>query len=491
MKQPVKLFHVSSFMFHTTSCMSTTRLIAHNTLAQLAGKIVSTALGLIAIGMMTRYLGTEQFGWYVTAISFLQFIGILTDFGLIPVSAQMLSEPGYDKQTLLKNLLGFRLVTAVVFLGLAPVIALFFPYPPEVKIAIAFSTISFLSVAINQILTGYLQTQLRMQVYAVGEIVSRIVLVLGLVLFIRMGASFIPIMWVIVAATATHTIVLWLGARKYVQIGFAYDKNIWRVIVKKMWPVAISIMFNVVYLKGDIVLLSVFRMQTEVGLYGAAYRVLDIVSQMAMMIMGVIMPLLAFAWSRGLKEEFRIRYQQAFDLALVIAVPGTVGIALLSERIIVLVAGPEYTAAGLPLALLSVAVFGVYLGAVFGHTAVAINKQKQTIWIYASDAVITLIGYLIFIPRFGMTGAALMTVFSELYAGFFLFLTIRHYTQERLQMKTFGKILFASVVMSVVLFALRDLHIILLVLLGALVYGVVLVAIRGISKETLREIIRL
>src|SRR3990167_5484988 len=113
--------------------MSLTKKIAHNTIAQIIGKIISTLLGLIAIGMMTRYLGTEQFGWYVTAISFLQFIGILIDFGLIPVTAQMLSEPGVDKTQLLKNLLGFRLVSAILFLGLAPFVAFLFPYPAEVK----------------------------------------------------------------------------------------------------------------------------------------------------------------------------------------------------------------------------------------------------------------------------------------------------------------------------------------------------------------------
>jgi O-antigen/teichoic acid export membrane protein len=122
----------------------TTRKIAHNTIVQIIGKIISTALGLLALGMMTRYLGQEKFGWYITAISFLQFAGIIIDFGLIPVTAQMLSEPNADKTKLIQNLFGFRLLTATVCFVLAPGIALFFPYPPEVKAAIALSAISFI-----------------------------------------------------------------------------------------------------------------------------------------------------------------------------------------------------------------------------------------------------------------------------------------------------------------------------------------------------------
>jgi len=78
--------------------MSLTKKVAHNTIVQIIGKIISTVLGLVAIGMLARYLGQEQFGWYITAISFLQFIGIVIDFGLVPVTAQMMSEKDFDKE---------------------------------------------------------------------------------------------------------------------------------------------------------------------------------------------------------------------------------------------------------------------------------------------------------------------------------------------------------------------------------------------------------
>jgi len=135
------------------------------------------------------------------------------------------------------------------------------------------------------------------------------------------------------------------------------------------------------------------------------------------------------------------------------------------------------------------AVFGLYVGAIFGHTAVAINRQKQTMWIYISDAVITLIGYLIFIPKYGMYGAAWMTVFSEVYAGVLLWLTIRHYSKESLQLKTFGKIVLASLVMGVSLFFFHGLPVLLSVAIGIAIYIMLLTILRAISKQTLREIL--
>ncbi len=469
--------------------MTTIRKIAHNTIIQIVGKIFSTALGLLALGMMTRYLGTEQFGWYITTISFLGFIGILIDFGLVPVTAQMMSEPKHDKKELFKNLISFRFFTALFFLALAPAIALLFPYPIQVKQAITLTAIAFLGTAMNQVFLGLYQTKLKMHIQVIGENIGRIVLVIGLWLLMARNASFLPLMTIVVLNSLAYTAVLWIWAKKETPINFGFNWKIWKSIMTKMWPIAISIIFNVVYLKGDIIILSLFKTQTEVGIYGAAYRVIDILAQTAMMLMGVMLPLLAFAWSRKLKDSFKKYYQQSFDAMMLLALPMMVGTIILADKIMYIVGGDEFVISGRPLQILAIAVFGVYLGAVFGHAAVAINKQKQTIWIYVSNAVITLIGYLIFIPMYGMYGAAWMTVFSELYAGLLLWATIKHYSQEKLQLKTFAKIILASAVMGGVLLLVSELNIFILILLGMIVYGSVIILTKGISKETIKEII--
>ena len=473
----------------TVTFMSTTRKIAHNTIVQIVGKIISTALGLTALGMMTRYLGTEQFGWYITTISFLGFIGILIDFGLIPVTAQMMSEPAHDKKELFKNLISFRFFTALFFLALTPAVAFLFPYPLAVKQAICFTTVAFLSVAMNQVFLGFYQTKLKMHIQVIGENVGRIILVAGLWLLMARGASFLLLMTIVVLNSVAYTAVLWISAKKNTPVGFGFNWKIWQAIMIKMWPIAISIIFNVIYLKGDIIILSLFKTQTEVGIYGAAYRVIDILAQTAMMLMGVMLPLLAYAWSRQLKPEFKKYYQQAFDAMMLLALPIMVGTIILADKIMYIVGGEDFVDSSRPLQILAIAVFGVYLGAVFGHAAVAINKQKQTMWIYISNAIITLIGYLIFIPKFGMYGAAWMTVFSELYAGLLLWATIKHYSKEKLQLKTFAKIILASVVMGIVLLLLINLNVFILVILGMLIYGATIILTKGISRETIKEII--
>ena len=95
--------------------MTFARALAKNTTIQLLGKAASTALGMVAVALMTRSLGVEQFGWYITAVGFLQFIGLISDFGFTVTTSNLLAEPGFTRRDVLDVCFSWRFVTAVVF----------------------------------------------------------------------------------------------------------------------------------------------------------------------------------------------------------------------------------------------------------------------------------------------------------------------------------------------------------------------------------------
>jgi O-antigen/teichoic acid export membrane protein len=298
-------------------------------------------------------------------------------------------------------------------------------------------------------------------------------------------------MGVVVAGSVSYALLLFVYATKKYNAGFEFDLCVWKKIFKKAWPLAISIMFNVVYLKGDTVLLSLFRPQSEVGIYGAAYKVIDVLAESAMMLMGLLLPLLSYAWAKNLKDKFKNRLQKSFDIMMAVALPAIAGLIMLSDKIIVLIAGNQFSTSAQILEILALALLGVFLGAIFGHTAVAINKQKKTLWVYISGAILTLIGYLIFLPKYGMFGAAWMSVFSEMYVGLLLFATIKYYTQKTFAFKTLFKIIFSTIAMTAVLYLLPNWHVLLLTAIGGIVYFIILIATGGLSIGTIKEITRL
>jgi len=468
--------------------MSLTRQVAHNMIYQIAGKIISTILGLAALAMMTRYLGQEGFGGYTTIIAFLQFFGILVDFGLTLTTVQMISEPGADANKITSNIFTLRFFSALIFLGLAPIMVLFFPYSAALKIGVALTTLSFLFIALNQVLIGLFQKNLRMERAAIAEGAGRLVLIVGIAATVYLGSGLLSIMLAVVLGSAVNFLFNFLFSLKYVRIKFKFDFDIWKEIFRRSWPIGLSIAFNLIYLKADVIILSLARSQAEVGLYGASYRVLDVLTTFPMMFAGLLLPTLTAAWAEKNLEKFRRVIQKSFDFLAMIVIPVIFGTYFLGERLMNAVAGGEFALSGTILKILILAAGAIFVGTLFGHVIVAVQKQRVMIWGYAAVALVSLLGYIIFIPRYSFWAAAWVTVFSEGAVALLTFFIVYRTTRVVPSGKIFLKSLFASLIMSATIFFLINLNLLALIIIGAIIYFGVLYLLRGYNRETVTEI---
>lgn len=466
--------------------MSTDRRIAHNTLVQLIGKVLSTLLGVIAIGILTRHLGAEKFGWYITASAFLQFVGVFTDFGFTLITSSMLAQGLFDRRKLFGTIFTWRLISALFFHGSAGALIFLFPYNWEIKLAVVILAISFVAAALTQVFIGYYQERLRMWVGAMGELLSRVLLVAGVSLVAWQGWGFLPTIVAVTIPGIIFTGYLWYKSEGVV---LTIDKTISPVLFARLWPVALAIIFNTLYSQGDRLLLPLYVSQTEVGFYGAAYRILDVVLQTSSLITGLMLPLIAQAWSRARTEDFKKYFQLCFDLNALLLLPMLAGIFVLHTPIMRLIAGSEFAAAGAVLRLLALAVFGYCFGTTFGHIALAINRQRHSLLVFASNAIMSIIAYLIFIPRYGIFGAAGVTIFSELYAGVMLLFLVYYFTRYFPRLFTFSKIAVASGLMAGVLYYLQHLPLVISIALGGAVYIALIPLLRIVSVATIRELL--
>ncbi|MEK7102235.1 MAG: oligosaccharide flippase family protein, partial [Patescibacteria group bacterium] len=387
-------------------------------------------------------------------------------------------------------IIAFRVITAFIAYIVAGSIIWFFPYNLEIKLAVQVASIAFFLIAVNQILTGIFQKHLQAVWVGVGEAAQRAALLISVIIVMRGDHGFLAIMIATVAAGIVQTVVLAVRAHRITPLGFAFDRAVWSEIFKKSWPIAISIAFNLIYLRADILILSLVRTQSEVGLYGAAYRIMDVTTAVPIIFMGLLLPLLSAAWTEKNQERFQHLVERGFTIFSIVAIPMLFGGILLATPLMRLIAGREFVASGPIVQILLIALMGGFLGALFGHTIVAINHQRKTIWIYMVTAALTLIGYLIFIPSHGVLGAAWMTVFSEVLAGALLWGYVRHVTRAHVSFAPLLKAIIASLVMMLVLLPLRELHVLILIALGALVYGLAIVALRGVPLETVRGLLK-
>ncbi len=462
--------------------------VAYNTIIQIISKVIATALGLVAVAIMTRYLGREGFGQYTTIITFLSFFAIIADLGLTLVTVQMISRPGVNEHKILSNLLSLRLVSAVIFLGLAPLAVIFFPYDPIIKLGVAVTALSFFFIALNQILVGLFQKNLRMDKVSIAEVVSRIVLVAGVVLVWYFDLGLINIMVAAVIASAVNFLFHYLFSRQFVRIKLHFDFTVWSDIIKKSWPLALTIIFNVIYLKADTLILSLIKSQSDVGIYGATYKVIDVLITFPFMFAGIILPIMTARWAANNKDGFKNVLQKSFDVMVIIALPLVIGTQFVAKNIMVLVAGRDFAMSGPILQILILAAGLIFFGCMFAHAIIAIDKQKKIIPAYIFTAVTAVIGYLIFIPKYSYFGAAWVTIYSEIAIGLASVYLVWKYARFLPNLKITGKALLASVIMAVALYLTADWNLFLVLSLAMLVYFTALYLFKGISKQDIVEL---
>jgi O-antigen/teichoic acid export membrane protein len=434
--------------------MSLAVKVAHNTLAQLGGKIVGTFLGLATVGIMTRYLGQSGFGEYTTVITFASLFAIIADMGLTLVSTQMINRHGAQTEEALSNLFGFRLVSAVVIIGLAPALIWLFPYPAAIKSGVVIVSWSYLFISFNQVFVSLFQRELKTHIIAIAEIASRLVLLAGVIAVAWYNWGLNGIL-VAAAVSSLLSFLLHYGfSLPITKVAFKFNLVYWREIFSRSWPLLTTIVLNLVYLKADILILSLIRTQAEVGLYGAAYKVVDVVVTLPFLFAGLVLPILVKHWSSGERGKFAFVAQKVFDVNVLAVLPLLAGGWLLANPGMRLVAGDNFAVSGEILKILLLAVVAVFGSCFFTHLMISFEAQRKLIKFYLITALTALPIYLYAISRWSYWGAAWGTVYSESLILVFSLAAVWRQGHFMPQLNLALKALVATAIMSLVIVGL-------------------------------------
>lgn len=472
--------------------MSIARAIAANTAVQFAGKVVSTVIGVVIVGLMTRLLGQEGFGKYSTANAFLQVFAIIMDLGLNVILVQMLGEKAGDEKAerrIVSALFTLRFIMAAIIMTAAPIIGLLLPYGRDLKLALFAIWGSFFFTLLNQVVIGVQQRHLKMHVVAISEVVGRTVLLVGVLMATVYGWGLVPVVLIVSLGGSANFLINFLVARRYADFSWNVDVAFWKTALHRAWPIGVSIIFSLIYFKADTLILGFVRPQTEVGVYGAAYRVLEILVTLPFMYAGVLLPVIAKAWADGERDRFRRLIQRSFDAFSLIVFPLVLGTQLVAERGMTLVAGRDFTQSGNVLRILILATGMIFIAVIFSHAIVALDKQRAMLPIYIGTAILTLLGYAIFIPAYGMWAAAWLTVASEFAVLLGNIVITVKAAKMRLNWTVAGKALLASILMVFAAWPFAERSLFLPIVIGAAFYLIAIFATKALTRETVEELL--
>lgn len=472
--------------------MSIARALAVNTGIQLIGRVISTILGIIIIGLLTRSLGQTGFGAYTAATAYLQFFALLLDLGLNVTFTALLGEHANDKayeKRCISAIFTLRLVMVAAAMIVAPFLWKF-TYPQETLIfwSIVALNGSVLLPSLNQILIGVQQRHLRMYIPTIAEVVGRVVWLVGILLARAYGVGIVGIMWLATLSNVMSFLLTFTLSSRHEHYSLRWDPAFWKSALLRSWPIGLSIAFNLIYFKADTFILSRVRDLAEVGVYGAAYRVLEILITVPFIYAGILLPILSRLKSEKHTAQFSSIISRSLELMLILSVPVIAGTWALGEKIMTMIAGPAFADSGIILRILVLAVGMIYLTTITSHAIVALDAQRKMIPVYAIVAITALVGYLLLIPRFGMWGAAWLTVFSELVICIASMVVTYRLQPFRLNVKKSLAVVFSGIIMGCFVWPLRDVSLPLALGVGAMSYTACLFLFGAITKEMLSQL---
>jgi len=496
--------------------MSTAKKILSNTLVQMLGRATMAVTSVVILKAISNFLSVEGYGMYTAIYEFLAFFGIVADLGLFTIAVREMGKGKRDRNFVAGNILGMRMMMAVIAMSLAVISAFLIPKYQETYIPVGVAIASmavFLSI-MHGTVSSVLQVELKMERATIGIVGGKIlslVWMLSVIFYFYADEPGAQAFYQLLVAGVVGNLFAFLYtlryALKYARIRPQFDKAYWREIMVTAVPYGAALVLNMVYFRIDSIMLLFMKGPAEVGLYGVPMRILEILSVIPVYFMNSVLPVLSKAMNEGSARVKRM-LQLSFDFLFMAAFPMVVGLWILAYPIIFLISAPDflsnlsigYYGSDIAMKILVGAMFFSFMNSLFTYSLVAVNKQSHLLWINGSAAALNVVANLIVIPEWGFRGAAATSVFTEAYILLLAWLVARRFVEFRLNFWPFLKSAVAALLMGLVVWYLKDptyelwglenLNVLLLAAVGAVVYGLLLLGMRAVPEEFMGKLRR-
>lgn len=483
------LRHIKDFL---TTNTGTGQTIIKNSFWLLVGEVAGRLLKMLLVAYAARAFGAEGWGLFSYALSLTSLFMVFSDTGLSMLVTREASAENPRKDAYLatascaKALLLFASLAAAVFLAphassmpgaraLIPAIALFLVFD-----------------SLKEFLFALKRSEEKMEHEGIFKVVISIMVAAAGFALLQASASPQNLALAYLAGTAAGVALILATMRRTIRkLMGGFSRTVLKSVWRAAWPMGLSALLASIMINMDMIMLAWWRTPEDIGLYAAAQRLVQFLYVIPIMFTAALFPILSKRAS-GDKNEFGAMVGKAARGVLLFALPLAAGGALLGSSIMQLVFGSEYARGAGAFAILLCTVLPVFPNMVLARGIYAQDKQRHLVLPAALSLGMNALFNAMLIPRFGIAGAALTTVISQLLISLSS-LAIMRKTAPVAILPDIMKTSFSLALMAACAVALNALgmHVLLIIAFSACAYGASL-AILGepTARGAIRAIIR-
>jgi len=470
-----------------TAETSTVRRIAKNSLTPMATQVLNKVVDAAFAIFLLRFLGPSNFGNYAFAVVFIGYFSLFTDFGLGTLLTREVARDKAQANRYLSNSimvrLGLSLASTPLLIGLVMLYRWKFGLASDASVAILLFAVSLIPSAFASALSSVFIAHERMEYPAAVTVITTLVKAsLGIIVLLA-GWGIVGLAGVSIFASTVTAIVLYMMVAKTFfkptpDMDFSFQKG----MIATSAPLMINNFLSTIFFRVDMMLLQPIKGSRSVGYYGTAYKFIDALNIIPSFFTLAIFPVMS-RYAESARDTLARAYCLSLKALLIVSLPITVGTTLIAGKLIPLLFGSEYAPSIVALQILIWFLPFSYVNSVTQYVIIALNRQRFLTFAFLIGASFNLLTNLAVIPYWGINGAAVVTIISEIILLIpFLYVVMKELGRIPLLQLAWRPTL-AALVMGAVLFPLRQLNLLIIIILGAVIYLAVLVALRTFDEQ--------
>jgi O-antigen/teichoic acid export membrane protein len=376
--------------------------------------VVVNLLGIGSAVVLLRHLGVDNYGRYGTVIALVGIASGLAEVGLTMTGSRelALAAPGEVRRRLLGALLGVRLLLITVAALGALLFAVVARYDSSMVAGTALAGAGAVLVGAQSTLTLPLVVGLRNGLLSVNEVLKQVILFAGILILAAAGAALTPFF----AVQLLVGVGAMLAAPLLVDRAQLAWPSLSRADVRHLalvgLPIAFAAILTTFYIRMLVVLASLETSNHETGLFVTSARVVEMIGGLALLVMGVILPVATVA---ARDDRPRLRYVLAHTTKLAMLAGGLLAVVVVvgARPIVVLLGGEEFADAAAVLRLQGPVVLSTFLVYVWTAFLIADGHRRALVRCMAIGTLTLMVSGVTLIAQFDARGAAVAAVVAD------------------------------------------------------------------------------
>lgn len=380
--------------------------------ALIASRLAIAALGWVGTLLIVRALSVDDFGRFTFIFSVLGVLTIVTDMGIGRVALSGMLKTSGDRAgfagsyILLRCLLGFLgYLVALAFVSAAG-------YSAEIVRATAVAGVVVVLSTPSHAYSTVFQAHRRLRGVALTEVVGRAA---QLALTAAIAAAGGSLLLFTLPAVLAEVVVLALVipmARRLLAIRYRVDLPTWWSMLREAAPLSIGTALATIYYWVDSIILSKLDGFAAVGVYGVAYKFVDLAQFASTAVTVAILPLLVAAWPDR-PEAFRFSLRRGATILALVGGWIVVEFTLFAEPVVRLLYGEVYAVGANAARIVVAAACLTYFTSLALITLVAVGRHRRYPLVALVGLAINVGLNLALIPAYSYLGAALATLATD------------------------------------------------------------------------------